>query len=276
MAWKTPCVCICINWQALNTESRIWHSNILGTGKDLVILHGFLGMGDNWISLARRWAAGGFRVHLPDLRNHGQSFWDERFDFEVLLDDLRRYIGHHQLHKPHIIGHSLGGKLAMFDALDEPGNRGKYVVLDIASRAYGRRHDFIFRAVRQTSPGQCRTRNEVEAQLMPHLPQAHIRRFVMKNLKRLPGGGFAWKIPWDILEKSVENIGRALPHGKSSNANILFLRGENSDFVLDDDIAQIKQIFPRAQIHPIPGAGHWLHAEQPEMVYRIITDFLNA
>ena len=258
------------------TNPRIWHSNILGNGQDLIILHGFLGMGDNWITLGRRWSAKGFRVHLTDLRNHGQSFWDERFDFEILLEDLNRYIRHHRLQKPHIIGHSLGGKLAMFDALNNDNNRGKYVVLDIAPRAYGRRHDFIFRAVRNTRLDLCRTRKDVEEQLMPYVPQIHIRRFVMKNLKRTPGGGFAWKIPWDVLEKSVENVGQALPDSKSSKVDIMFLRGENSDFVRDDDLPQIKQIFPQAKIHTIPGTSHWIHAEQPEMVYRIITDFLNA
>lgn len=260
----------------MNTKPRIWHSKILGRGRDLLILHGFLGMGDNWISLARRWAGEGFRVHLPDLRNHGQSFWDERFDFEVLLDDLRRYIGHHQLHKPHIIGHSLGGKLAMFDALDEPDNRGKYVVLDIAPRAYPPRHGFIFDAVRHTEPAICRTRDEVENQLRTYLPQTHIRRFLMKNLKRLPRGGFAWKIPWDILERAVPQVSIALPEGRTSRVQMLLLRGLQSPYVSDADLEQIRRIFPRVKTTDIPDAGHWLHAEQPERVYRAITDFLTA
>ena len=258
------------------SNDKLLHSVILGRGRPLVVMHGFLGMADNWISLGRRWAAEGFEVHLLDLRNHGKSFWDDRFDYEVLTEDLARYIAHHRLDEPHILGHSLGGKIAMWDAIQNRPGRGRYVILDIAPRYYPPRHGFIFEAFKQVDPARYRSREEVEKALAPYIPQRHIRLFVMKNLKRLPGGGFAWKLNWPVLEKSMETIGRALPADAVSFHPALFLRGDRSDYIHEADMPLIRRHFPGAEIRTVPGAGHWLHAERPDDIFVAVKDFLTG
>jgi len=257
-----------------HTDTPLLHSIVLGQGRPLVIMHGFLGMADNWITLGRRWARDGLEVHLLDLRNHGKSFRDDRFDYDVLTEDLDRYIRHYHLDHPHILGHSLGGKIAMFDAIGHPENRGKYVVLDIAPKYYPPRHEFIFKGLREVDPGKYTSRQEVDRALRPYIPQDHIRRFVMKNLQRTSKGNFRWKLNREVLEKSMEAIGRALPEDAVSLKEILFLKGSLSDYIGAEDYRMIEEIFPLAVIGEIPGAGHWLHAEQPDMVYEMVLDFL--
>jgi len=255
-------------------KKPLMHSIILGEGPPLIVLHGFLGMADNWISLGRKWAAEGFQVHLTDLRNHGKSFWSPRFDYEILTRDLENYIHHHHLSRPHIIGHSLGGKIAMFDAIKHPENRGKYVILDIAPRQYPPRHGFIFRAMKAVDPARFHSRREVEKALEKYIPQARIRHFIMKNLQRTSQGGFRWKLNLEVLEKSMESIGQALPEDAVCLKPVLFLKGGESDYIQPEDKAQINEIFPLARVEEIPGSGHWLHAEKPREVYERITDFI--
>ncbi len=252
---------------------EILHSNIIGEGRPLLILHGFLGSGDNWISLARRWAKEGFRIHLIDLRNHGKSFWSDRFEYEVLLHDLDNYIAFHHLEKPHLLGHSLGGKILMFDAVKNPENRGKYIIVDIAPKAYPPHHQFIFDALKAVNPAFYRSREDIEKALEPYISQRPIRLFIMKNLKRTPEG-FAWKINIPVLERAMHESGKALPPGTRYDKEILFLRGTKSPYISDTDINIIRQHFPEARIVNIP-AGHWLHAEKPEAVFRAVKNFLS-
>ena len=252
---------------------EILHSNIIGEGRPLLILHGFLGSGDNWISLARRWAKEGFRVHLIDLRNHGKSFWSDRFDFEVLLQDLDNYIAFHRLEKPHLLGHSLGGKILMFDAVKNPENRGKYIIVDIAPKAYTPHHQFIFDALKAVNPAFYRSREDIEKALEPYISQRPVRLFIMKNLKRTPEG-FAWKINIPVLEHAMRESGKALPPGTTYDKEILFLRGTKSPYISGTDIDLIRQHFPKAHIMNIH-AGHWLHAEKPEAVFQAVKNFLS-
>jgi len=256
------------------SNNNLLHSIILGQGRPLVVMHGFLGMADNWITLGRRWAAEGFEVHLLDLRNHGKSFWSDRFDYDALTGDLDRYIAHHRLENPHILGHSLGGKIAMFDAVRQPGNRGRYIVLDIAPKYYPPRHGFIFEAFKNVDPASYTSRQELEKALEPYIPQRPIRLFVMKNLKRTPDGHFAWKLNWPVLERSMIAIGQGLPEQAVSRQPFLFLKGELSPYILPTDIPAIRRHFPEARIKTVPGAGHWVHAENPEFVFNEVLKFL--
>ncbi len=251
------------------------HSVIIGEGRPLVILHGFLGMGDNWITLARRWSGAGFQVHLPDLRNHGKSFHSPDFDLETLKTDLQNYIDHHQLIQPHLAGHSLGGKIVMLDAQDMHSNRGKYLVFDIAPKAYPAHHRFIFEAIKKVDLNQFNNRIEIEKVFMKHIPNPAIVRFILKNLKREKTGRWSWKFNWPVLEKNMEKIGEAVEkQSVPVPVPILFLRGEKSPYITAEDIPGIKRIFPKAVIKTVPGAGHWIHAENPDFVYREVLNFL--
>ncbi len=253
--------------------TSIMHSNIIGEGRPLVILHGFLGMGDNWISLARRWAQAGFQIHLPDLRNHGKSFHSEIFDLETLKNDLQNYIEYHQLKKPVLAGHSLGGKIVMLDAQDLIKNRSRYIVFDIAPRFYPVHHRFIFEAIKKIDLSSYTSRKNIEKDFIKLIGNVAIARFILKNLKRQNTGKWAWKFNWPVLEKNMEKIGSAIP-GKISNVPILFLRGDKSPYINNHDWNEIKKIFPKSEIKTVPGAGHWLHADNPAFVYQTVLDYL--
>ncbi len=254
--------------------SKILHSQILGEGEPLVIIHGFLGSGDNWITLGRKWAGEGFEVHLVDMRNHGRSFWDDSFTLEDLTEDLLNYIHHYGLENPHLLGHSLGGKVVMYEAVTSGYGKGKSIVADIAPKTYPSHHGFIFDALKNIDLSQVKTRQEVDELLKPYIPQKAIRQFVMKNLKRTPKG-FAWKINVPVLEKSMAEVGQGLPPMSIYEGDILFIKGEKSPYIqLPEDEKLIKAHFPKAIIETIPGTGHWLHAEKPEEFYRLVTGFL--
>ncbi len=252
------------------------HSKILGKGEPLIILHGFLGSGDNWISLARKWAENGYEVHLPDLRNHGKSFHDDSFTLEDLHEDLLRYIRHYDLENPHLLGHSLGGKIVMYEAVTTGTGHGKRIVADISPKKYPPHHKFIFDALKKVDLSRARSRQEVEEQLAPHIPQTAIRQFIMKNLKRTPQG-FTWKINVPVLEAGMEEAGEGLPPLQIYSGPILFIKAEKSPYIqLPEDEKIIYAYFPEAVIREIPGTGHWLHAEKPDAFFRLVTSFLKA
>ena len=254
-------------------DEKILHSRIVGHGQPLVILHGFLGTSDNWLTLAKRWAGHGFEVHLLDLRNHGKSFWDDRFDFEVLTGDLERYIDHYQLQHPHLLGHSLGGKIIMFDALDNPGNRGKYIVADIAPRSYPPHHQYIFDAVKKIDPAKITSRQEAGNILSAEMNDPFLAGFLLKSLKRT-AGGFRWSHNWEVLEDNMEEVGEGLPPMQLSEKPFLFLKGENSPYIKEEDYPVIKAYFPNARIKTVKNAGHLLHLDAPDEVFKTVLNFL--
>ncbi len=249
------------------------HSRILGEGRPLVILHGFLGTSDNWLRLAKVWAQSGYRVHLVDLRNHGRSFWDDEFNFEVLTEDLHRYITFHQLKTPHLLGHSLGGKIIMFDAVQNPGNRGKYIVVDIAPKSYPPHHQYIFDAIRKINPKGLGSRNEAQEILARAIKDPFLAGFLLKSLKRT-GSGFRWSHNWDVLEENMEEVGQALPPYKVSEKPFLFVRGKKSPYITPEDYPLIKAHFPRSSVLEIAEAGHLVHLDAPEQLAAAVTNFL--
>ncbi len=254
-------------------QNKILHSKIIGEGVPLVILHGFLGLSDNWFRLAKKWSADGFQVHLVDLRNHGDSFWDDEFNFEVLTEDLENYIRYYDLKRPHLLGHSLGGKILMFDSVKNKENRGKYIIVDISPRYYPPHHQYIFDAVRKINPGQIKNRQEAENILKKEIQDSFLNGFLLKSLKRTPEG-FTWRHNWDVLENNMEEVGEALPPLRVSDHKILFIKGDNSPYITEQDFALIRAHFPKSEIVNIPHAGHLVHMDNPEEVYKIVKDFL--
>jgi len=249
------------------------HGRVVGKGRPLVVLHGFLGTSDNWMRPAKYWASRGFEVHLTDLRNHGRSFWSDEFDLEVLREDLARYIDYHDLDRPHILGHSLGGKIAMLDAVQGEDNRGKYVIADISPRAYPPHHGHIFDAVKSINPSEIKSRTEAEHLLTARIPDPFLAGFLLKSLKRTPQG-FRWSHNWEVLEARADEIGAPLPPMTVYEDPVLFLKGEKSPYITREDLPLIYAHFPKARIVTVPGAGHLLHIDRPEFVARTVADFL--
>ena len=253
----------------------VLHSKIIGKGKPLLILHGLLGMGDNWISMAKKYAENGFEVHLIDQRNHGKSFHDDEMNYEVMTDDLAHYFKMHQLKKASLIGHSMGGKTAMHFALKQPVLLEKLIIVDIAPKYYPPHHHFIFEALKSVDLQGFKTRKEIEIFLQKQITSTPIVLFLLKNIARNEQGQFYWKANLPVLEEALEELGTALPPQSIIDIPSLFIKGEKSKYILPKDFLLIKAHFPQATIINIPKSGHWVHAEQPEMFFKKTLLFLS-
>lgn len=254
----------------MEQPTPLLHAHVLGAGSrpPLLILHGLFGSGDNWLTLGRRFAQDR-PVHLLDLRNHGRSFHSDVMSLEAMAEDLERYRLHHALGPVSLLGHSLGGKVAMHYALSRPQALSSLLVADIAPRAYAPRHQLIFEAL-QAADLRLNSRAQLEAQLARYLDDVAVRRFLMKNAYRPeePKTGFQWRFNLPVLARDYETLIGALHADQPFKGPVLFIRAERSDYVTAADEPLIKQYFPQAHIETLPHAGHWLHAEQPAEFYR--------
>lgn len=252
----------------------ILHSRIEGEGHPLIIIHGFLGMSDNWKSFSSLYAAEGFQVHMIDLRNHGKSFHSDEFNYIVMSRDILEYCRHHNLSKVSIIGHSMGGKVAMLFATTYPEMIDKLIVADISPKYYAPHHQDILAGLNTVDFSSKPDRSEVEEILYPFIPDYGTRQFLMKNLFWIQSGQLAFRFNLPVFNTKIETIGEALPEENHFNKPTLFIRGGNSKYILDTDLQEIKKHFPNFQLITIPNAGHWLHAEKPKLFFEETSKFL--
>ncbi|ULC59375.1 alpha/beta fold hydrolase [Flaviramulus sp. BrNp1-15] len=250
------------------------HSNILGEGKPFVILHGFLGMSDNWKTLGTQFSEQGFQVHLVDQRNHGRSFWSEEFNYEILAEDLKNYCEAHDLSDIVLLGHSMGGKTAMMFATEYPELVSKLMVADISPRFYPVHHDAILNGLSALDFNEIKSRGAADKALSNYVSDFGTRQFLLKNLYWIEKGKFALRINLNVLKDEVAEVGEALPSYATYNGDTLFLRGDRSEYIGVGDESIIKNHFPKAIIETISNAGHWLHAENPEEFFEAVIDFV--
>lgn len=244
-----------------------------GTGPTLLILHGLFGSSDNWVSMAGQLSKH-FTVIVPDERNHGRSPHADVFDYRTLRDDAIELLLSEGSDQAYVAGHSMGGKVAMEMAISAAEIVKKLIVLDISPREYPLRHQFILQGLNALDVGNMKTRQEADEQLAGYIQERHIRQFLLKNLARKKTGGFKWKINLPAIEAGLHNIGKAQTSEHPVTMPALFIGGKNSDYIDQVDKQQIHSLFTNARIEMIPDAGHWLHAEQPVKVYRLMTEFL--
>lgn len=250
------------------------HSQILGSGEAFVILHGFLGMSDNWKTLGTRWAEDGYEVHLLDQRNHGRSFHSDDFSYELMSADLKRYCIEHDLKQIILLGHSMGGKVAMQFATSHPEMVLKLIVADISPKAYSSHHQDILKALSSLDFSKIKSRGAAEDVLSEYIKDLGTRLFLLKNLYRKTKNELALRINLPILSEKIEEVGVALPEEAIFKGDTLFLRGEKSGYIEPMDEILIKKHFPNAKINTVSNAGHWLHAENPEEFYDNVMNFL--
>jgi esterase len=250
-------------------------SRIEGEGKPLIIIHGFLGMSDNWKSLGSQYATQGFQVHIIDLRNHGKSFHSDEFNYTVMADDVLEYCQHHNLNNISIIGHSMGGKVAMLFATNHPELIEKLIVADIGPKYYAPHHQDILAGLNAVDFSIKPDRTDVEEMLYPFIPDFGTRQFLMKSLYWLEPGQLAFRFNLPVFNAKIEVIGEALSEGNHFDKPTLFIRGGNSRYILDTDIPKIKKQFPNFELATIPNVGHWLHAENPKAFFEETIKFLN-
>jgi esterase len=252
------------------------YSRIEGTGTPLVIMHGFLGMSDNWKTLSGQYAAAGFEVHALDLRNHGRSFHSDEFTYDAMVQDVIEYCQSHSLKKIDLIGHSMGGKVAMFLAAEAPELIAKLVIADIGPKYYRPHHQDILAALNAVDFSSKPGRADVEEIMKSYVPDLGTRQFLMKSLYWKEPDQLAFRFNLPVFNKEIDAIGRALPEYVVFEKPTLFLRGANSNYTTNDDFQTIKHHFPKAIIVTIKNAGHWLHAENPKEFLETTLYFLKA
>lgn len=242
----------------------ILNSKVLGKGRPICILHGFLGMSDNWKTLGAAYANKGFNVHLIDQRNHGKSFHSEDFNYDVLANDLKIYLDALNISKTSIIGHSMGGKTAMQFACNFPEMTEKLLVADIAPKFYPPHHHEIIDALRSVNLAIISSRTEADVVLKKQLSNIGIRQFLLKNLYWTKEKNLAFRFNLPVLSKKMEEVGENIRSTDNFTGPTLFLRGSKSEYVTENDIDDIQKHFSNGTLDTVSNAGHWLHAENPK------------
>lgn len=252
------------------------YSKIEGSGKPFVIMHGFLGMSDNWKTLGTQFAEDGFEVHMLDLRNHGRSVQSSEFNYKLMVNDLVEYCKEKNLKNIYLLGHSMGGKVAMFAATQFPELVEKLIVADIGVKYYKPHHDEILEGLSAVDFSKKPSRGDVEEILTPYISELSTRQFLMKSLYWKNPGELDFRFNLGAFIANKDMIGEALSENAIYSKPTLFLKGANSRYILESDTLEIKKHFPKASFAIIANAGHWLHAENPTDFYKETKDFLNS
>lgn len=247
-----------------------------GQGEPLVILHGMFGTLDNWQTLGKQFAQN-HAVYLIDQRNHGRSPHVDSIDYPSMAADLNAFLASQNISKAHILGHSMGGKTAMQFALEHSEKVNKLIVVDVAPKRYAGGHEEILAAILALDLNTVQTRSNAEQFLRERLPRETegTIQFLMKNLTRTPEGGFEWKMNFPVIYQHYEDILAPITSETPFWGETLFVRGEKSNYIQDADWQLITQFFPNARLETVADAGHWVHAEQPQRLLQVVTDFLN-
>ena len=252
------------------------HYNAYGEGgRPLLILHGLLGASGNWHTLGSKAFGERFRVFAIDQRNHGRSPHSDAVGYDAMAGDLDGFMEQHGLTSAYLLGHSMGGKTAMHFALTRPEKVDKLVVADIAPKAYPPHHTELFEALRSLDLSSYSSRKEIDTALARRIRSYPVRQFLLKNLQHVADGGYRWQMNLEALYASYDQINQAVEAGRPFEKPALFVRGGKSDYVTDDDEADIRKLFPNAEIVTIPKAGHWVHAEAPEAFAEVVIGFLD-
>ncbi len=249
------------------------HYETYGQGHPLIILHGLFGTQENWRTLSKAFAQQ-FQVFALDQRNHGRSPHSEVFTYEAMSEDLHEFMQAHRLTSAHVLGHSMGGKVAMRFAVTYPELVDTLVVVDIAPKVYPPGHDDVFAGLYALDLPTLRSRHDADTALAHHLPDLVLRQFLLKNLERTESGAFRWRINLDGIRENYAEMLKGFDLTGTYTKPSLFIRGADSGYIKESDLLTIREIFPRARLVSIPGTGHWVHAEAPREFARIVVAFL--
>ena len=245
-----------------------------GSGEPVIILHGLLGMLDNWHSFAKKLAED-YWVISVDQRNHGKSFHSDEFDYKLLAQDLTAFLDEMHIPRCHIIGHSMGGKTVMQALNDINEYIDKAIIVDISPKAYAGGHEKVFEALLSVDLSTITSRNQVQEQLMKYLNDLGTVLFLMKNLQRLPEGGFKWKANVEVLNRHYSAISSEISFDYSIDNECLFVKGSKSQYIIEPD-EYIEANFEDFTLETIEDAGHWIHADQPDSLLISVKNFLKA
>lgn len=245
----------------------------LGKGQPILMLHGIFGSSDNWLTQSRLLSSK-FKTYALDLRNHGQSPHEQLFDYSTMVKDLVAFIDAHRIKDPIVMGHSMGGKVAMNFAVAHPEKLQKLIVVDIAPKPYEMENHVVLKGLNAIRIDEITTRQEADEELAAFVDEGDVRQFVLKNLLRKPEGGFKWKLNLHSITENIENIGVALQFEGTFDKPTLFVRGSRSNYIKDHDFERIRKIFPAAEFETLD-AGHWVPAEKPQEFVEVVTRWLS-
>ncbi|MEZ5652037.1 MAG: alpha/beta fold hydrolase [Burkholderiaceae bacterium] len=240
------------------------HAHVEGEGPDLLMLHGLFGSARNWLSL-QRVLAKGHRVHALDLRNHGQSPWAEAMDYELMAADVAHYARQHCAGAPVVLGHSMGGKVAMAMALIDHDWLAGLIVVDIAPVENPPTLSSVLAAMMRVDPSRTSRRQEVSEWLAADVHDERTRAFLLQNLVTADGA-LRWRINLPAIERAMPGI-LGFPvtlAGARFDGPCQFIAGARSDYVQAVHEPVIRRLFPNARLATISDAGHWVHADQPQ------------
>ena len=230
---------------------------------------------DNWRTMAKM-LEGQYQCILVDLRNHGRSPRSEEMNYEAMANDVLQLMDDLHIQHTNLMGHSMGGKVAMQLALSHPDRIDKLIVVDISPKKYPIHHKKETDAIKSIDPTKLSNRSEAEQKLARFLgdDQATIQ-FILKNLNRLPEGGFEWKANMPVLIDKYVNLMEPIT-GSAYRKPVLFIRGSRSNSVRDEDLPLIQSLFPAAKLITVPESGHWVHADQPGTLKEHLLTFLHS
>jgi len=257
-------------------------TRILGNGEPLVILHGLFGMSDNWLTIGNELAGHGFTVHIPDLRNHGRSPHCGTHRYTDMADDLLNYLEEHKLDRCHLLGHSMGGKLAMIFSLLHPEQVTKLMVVDIAPSNYQLSGDTFHRDLINTLLAidlrSYSERGTIRQVLEQQLGDIRLAAFLAKNIARDDRNAFVWKFNLPVLQRYLNHIQIGLQELEMyapCPVSTLFIKGNDSDYYLPTHEPDRLFFFPHSLVVGIDNAGHWVHSEQSEAFISVLLGFLS-
>ena len=246
---------------------------LLGQGEPLIIIHGLFGSSRNWQTLGKRYAEY-FTVVLVDVRNHGKSFHDNNMDYTLMAQDIIKLMEYLGFPCCHLLGHSMGGKIAMTLAHMQPQLVNKLIVADIAPIRYLHDYHGLIDAIMALDLSPFKRRADVDQALAEDIADIGIRQFILQSLV-MHNAQLAWRINWASLKNNMQAIigFERISHWHIENAS-LFIHGALSNYLSLEARKLVQKHFNQVEIFAIPGAGHWLHAEQPDLFFKKTSHFL--
>jgi esterase len=254
--------------------TKTLHYQQQGSGADIILIHGLLGSLENLNMIAKS-LKDNYRVTNIDVRNHGLSFHKNSMTYSELAQDIVELMEVAGIERSHILGHSMGGKIAMEIALDHSEKVNKLIVADIAPVAYPSHHAHIIKGLQSINVDNIQTRKDADNQLSQFVDEVGIRQFLLRNLVA-KDGKFRFKCNLDYIEKCYQQIMKGYQGEQHFTGETLFIKGGNSDYITSEHQNIIRELFPNSRAKIIQGTGHWLHAEKTTAFNKVVNDFLKS
>jgi len=237
----------------------------------MIILHGLFGQSDNWNTLAKQFAELGIEVYTVDLRNHGLSPQSEEWDYKAMAQDILELVLENNLSDIILLGHSMGGRVAMEYAFINPVSLRALIVVDMAPKGYLLNNDKVIQGLLSVNLSKIKNRKEAGEALSQYIPDEATKQFLLKNLYWKDDSNLDWRFNLKVLAEQREKAGVAFDAERAdSPVPTWFIRGALSNYIVDSDWPTISHIFPKAVLITIPHAGHWVHAEQPKLFFESV------